>query len=168
MALLKDTVMAAELGDVSGRAILREATVLLPVASVWRLWTTQEGVTEWLVSAANVELRIGGPYEFYFQPGGPEGSRGGEGCRVLSYLPERMLSFTWNAPPIYPQERGKRTWVVLELIAIGPAETHVRLTHLGWPESGWTDDSKWPDVFAYFDSAWTSVLEAFSEFCARE
>jgi len=160
MAPLDTTIMAAEPGDVSDRTIVRQATVDLPIREVWRLWTTEDGVTEWLVSSAAVQLQIGGAYEFNFAPEAPEGSRGGEGCRVLSYLPERMLSFTWNAPPSYPEERGKRTWVVIELNESGTGETHVRLTHLGWPESGWHDGGKWPEVFAYFESAWKHVLAA--------
>jgi uncharacterized protein YndB with AHSA1/START domain len=159
----EDTRLAATAGDVSERAIEREADVDLPVTEVWRLWTTEEGITEWSVAAANVELAVGGRYELFFDADGAPGTRGGEGNRVLGYLPPRMLSFTWNAPPLFPEERERRTWVVVELAPAGDTSTHVRLTHLGWPDSGWSDGSRWPEVFAYFERAWTNVLAALVE-----
>ena len=39
-------------------------------------------------------------YELHFLEDAPEGRRGSESCRVLAFVPERLLSFTWNAPPV--------------------------------------------------------------------
>lgn len=144
----------------SDREIVRECTVELPVAEVWRLWTTSEGVSEWLVENNRVELRVGGPYEFYFNADGPSGERGGEGCKILSFLPERMLSFTWNAPPHLDHTRSRHTHVVVEFDARGPERTHVRLTHLGWPTDEVDSHPQWPETIAYFGGAWTNVLKA--------
>ncbi len=34
---------------------------------------------------------------------------------------------------------------------------------LGWPESGLENpDSQWPGTFAYFEDAWTFVMDLFS------
>lgn len=162
-----ETHMAAGPGDVSARAIEREAVVDLPAPEVWRLWTTEAGLTDWLVGGANVSLAVGGPYELFFATDAPEGERGGEGCRVLSYLPERIVSFTWNAPPSFPEEREKRTWVVVELEPAGGDATRVRLTHLGWPKSGLDGQGRWGDVFAYFERAWTSVMKALEAYASE-
>jgi hypothetical protein len=90
-----------------------------------------------------------------FAPDLPAGSQGSEGCTVLSFLPGRMLSFTWNAPPKFPAVRngGARTFVVVELQPLGPGKTQVALTHLGWREG-----PEWDQVYAYFDRAWEVVL----------
>jgi len=152
--------LAASPDDLSERQIVHEAVVAASPAEVWPLWTTSEGLAAWLLPDSHVELRIGGPFELYFMPEAPEGTRGSEGCRILSYVPERMLSFTWNGPPVLPETREARTWVVLDLDAV-EGGTRVRVTHLGWPESGWsTEGSQWPDTFAYFEAAWAKVLEA--------
>lgn len=165
--MFEDTEMAAGFGDVSERAIEREAVVALPPSEVWRLWTTDAGLCEWLVGGANVALAVGGAYELFFAADAPAGERGGEGCRVLAYLPERMVSFTWNAPPSFPEERRLRTWVVVELLPTGSGATRVRLTHLGWPESGWRGEGRWPEVYAYFERAWTSVMRALESHAAE-
>ncbi len=149
----------------SARAVVHEALFPATPSELWPLWTTTDGITTWLVGTAKIELRLGGPYELHFVDEMPEGSRGSEGCRVLSFLPERMLSFTWNAPPHFEQ-RSAHTWVVVEF---EPTEggTQLRLTHLGWPEAGWSDGSTRPDVYVYFERAWGMVFAALKAHLER-
>ena len=150
--------LAASADDRSERAIVCEVTVPLPPARVWALWTTEAGLASWL-SPAKVDLRPGGAYEVYFDEAAPLGSRGGEGVRVLAFLPERMLAITWNSPPHLATTRDQRTQVVVEFADVAGG-THVRLTHHGWPASGLADAaSEWPATFAYFERAWGMVTK---------
>lgn len=137
------------------RRIVKEVVVDAPRDSVWDVWTTPEGITSFFSPEANVELKVGGRFEMLFNPDkAMAGSRGGEGCRILSYLPKEMLTFSWNAPPQYAEARRYRTRVVLQFSDAGPGATRVKLTHLGWgPEPIWND------VYDYFDSAWGRVME---------
>jgi len=150
-------------GDVSPRELRHERVIPRPRAEVWTLWATAEGVTRWLVDQAKIELRPGGLYEVYFLLAAPEGSRGSETCRVLSFLPERMLSFTWNAPPHLARTRHLHTWVVVEL-ADAPGGTRVTLTHSGWPRSGLASEPQWEETFSYFDRAWPKALDALEAY----
>ncbi len=150
-------LVEARAGDVSERVIRCETDVALPRSEVWTLVTTSEGVASWFAPEANVELRIGGIFEVRFLLDQPVGLRGSETCRILSFLPERMLSFTWNAPPHLPRTRWRHTWVVVELADAG-AGTEVTLTHTGWPASGLRDDPDWRATFDYFAEAWPRVL----------
>jgi uncharacterized protein YndB with AHSA1/START domain len=136
------------------RAIVLEQVIDAPVAKVWPAWTTSEGVRSFLGINANIELKLGGRYEFLFLPGETVGNQGGEGNQVLSYVPERMVSFTWNAPPQFPSMRLHRTFVVLEFEADGD-QTKLRLRHAGWRSGG-----EWDAVYAYFERVWPSVLGA--------
>ncbi len=134
------------------RSLAKTTEVAASPHEVWSAWTSKEGLDSWWGPAhANVELRIGGPFELHFSLDLPEGSRGSEGCRVLAYVPGESLSFTWNAPPTLPL-RAANTWVVITFI-----ETHegtsVRLVH-----TGFLDGPDWDDYMAYFDSAWSAVL----------
>ena len=145
----------AEVGD---EDLVFTRTVSMDVESAWRLWTTSEGLESWLCPAAKVELRIGGPFEIYFMPDAPEGERGSDGCKVLSFLKNRMLSFTWNAPPSIPETRSARTFVVVEWEPKGD-KTLVTLTHSGWPTD--RSEGRWNETYAYFGEAWKAVMEAF-------
>ena len=151
------SLVAAAAGDLSPRAIHHEVMVKRPRSEVWKQWTTEEGL-RFAVKESKVELRPGGMYEWYFLLENPPGSRGGEGCRILSFLPEKMLTFTWNAPPHLPRPRTQYTWVVVSF-EDAPGGTRVQLDHLGWPASGLSSEPQWEETFKYFERAWGEVMK---------
>ena len=137
------------------RVLRKEVIVSAPVSAIWKAWTTNEGLESFFCKKANVALKVGGPYELAMTLDLPVGQRGTEGCHVLSYVPERMLSFEWNAPPTIPALRDANalTHVVVEFRPIGGGVSEVRLSQLGWGEG---DD--WDKCYGYFDRAWSNVL----------
>jgi uncharacterized protein YndB with AHSA1/START domain len=140
--------------DVGNKRVVKEATVAAPVAAVWRAWTDPAIISEFFAPRASVELRVGGAYEMLFLLDAPEGQRGCEGCTVLSYVPEQMLSFSWSAPPKFAQTRPLHTWVVLQFEPVSEASARVRLTHVGFGRG-----DEWDAVHAYFERAWGSVMQ---------
>ena len=94
--------------------------------------------------------------------------RGSDRCRILSFLPERMLSFSWNSPPNQPYTRLRHTHVVVEFDELDDTSTHVRLSHLGWPEQDWLEHAEeWQETYAYFQSAWGQVMRLLEEYAAE-
>lgn len=136
------------------RQLRKQAVIEASRQAVWDAWTRSDVLTTWFAPYANIELRVGGKYEILFgPPDAPLDTRGAEGCRVLSYLPMEMLSFSWNAPPSIPEARKYRSRVVLQFADAPGGGTEVTLTQLGFgPEP------MWDEVYQYFDRAWGSVL----------
>lgn len=134
--------------DLSPRVIHHEVIVPRARAQAWKQWTTVEGL-RFLVKDAQVDLRPGGLY-------------GGEGCRILSFLPERMLSFSWNAPPELARTRKQYTWVV---VGFEDAEkgTRVTLDHLGWPAQGLVVEQQWAETYKHFERAWGEVMKQLAK-----
>lgn len=129
-----------------------------PVGDVWDAWTTSDGFDAAFDGPTlhDVRLEVGGPYEVHWDPSAEEGSRGSEGCTVLSFIPERMLSFTWNAPPSLGEMRGKHTYVVIDFLPLGDDLTRVTLRHTGFGEG-----PEWEPVREYFEPAWPWVMDQF-------
>lgn len=142
----------------SDKAIVKDVTIPASVSDVWRAWTTTDGLKSFFSPNARVELRPGGPIEVLFLSDRPYGLKGSEDCLILSYLPERMLSFEWNAPPDFGPLRDIRTIVVISFESISSGETRLIFEHRGW---GTGDD--WDRLFAYFDRAWGYVLTNLKE-----
>ncbi len=140
---------------ISNRKIVKTVTVFSEVESVWQKWTTHEGLLTFFGEDNRIELTPGGPYEIFFDMESPIGLRGSEGCKVLSFIPNKMISFTWNAPPKFANARGSdyHTWVVVEFEPVCENFTKITLTHMGWPE-----EEAWDGVYIYFDEAWDKVL----------
>lgn len=133
-------------GDV--RSFALDATIDAPVEMVYWAWSTSDG-WEAVYADGNptvhgdIALAIGGRYEWLFN-----GVVGSNGCQVLSYVPNKMLSFSWNAPPTH-STRPFRTWVVVDFEAAGEESTRLRLTHLGFGEG-----PEWDKSMDYFQRAW--------------
>lgn len=160
------TLAPASRADDALAPIEASAVIDAPIAEVWHAWTTSEGLESFLVEKANIELRPGGPYEIFFSMQAPEGARGSENCSVLSFLPNQMLSFQWNAPPKFEHARFIHTWVVVNFEELSPSRTRVDLTHLGFAENAADNPDhteEWKQVRAYFTNAWPSVMNALTE-----
>jgi len=136
------------------RELKKEVTINGPVSEVWRLWTTEQGITSFFAPQAKVELKVGGFFEMYFMPDQPYGSRGAEGCRILEFEPEKSLSFSWNAPPSIPalRDAGEMTRVDLEFTPVDGR------THVAFRQHELGEGADWDAYYDYFDNAWSYVL----------
>jgi uncharacterized protein YndB with AHSA1/START domain len=135
------------------RAITHAVIVKASAAEAYRLFTTKEGVTSFFAPDAIVEARVDGLFEMHLNPFAALGDKGGDGMRFLALQENKMLSFTWNAPPSLPEARKQRTVVIVRFIEKSPTETEVRLHHTGWGEGG-----EWDKAFDYFSRAWPAIL----------
>lgn len=142
----------------TNKVLTKSVLVAATVDEVWRAWTTLEGIKTFFAPDARLDIRPHGRYEILFDPGEPEGRKGAEGCTVLSYVPLKMFSFTWGAPPEFPKARKEvAQWVVLFFDEVGQSRTLVR-----FQEFGWKDDEEGEQVYDYFNQAWELVLARLS------
>jgi uncharacterized protein YndB with AHSA1/START domain len=146
-------LLAASVSWAQERQISKEVVVKAPVAAVFQAWSTSEGVASFFGPEAKVEPRSGGLYEVYMNPYAAPGMKGADDMRVMAIQPDRMISFTWNAPPHLAETRAQRTLVIVRTLPEGEGQTRVRLTHVGWGDGG-----QWDQTYAYFDRAWGNVL----------
>lgn len=144
------------------RAIVKRVEVQASLDDVWTRWTTKRGLEGFFAPNCEIELWPGGQLDIWFFPDNPPGTRGAEGLEVLSFLPQRMLSFEWDAPPHLPEVRSHRNWVVVTFEALEGGDTAVELHHLGWKQG-----DQWDQAFTYFDGAWEVVLGRFEQCMGR-
>lgn len=133
----------------------KEISINAPVDAVWNVWTSEDGLA-FISPESNIDLRIGGAYE-WFLGGEPDelGKRGGEGSHILAFLPNKMIAFSWTFPPDVPELRNidERTQVVV-LLDEADGQVRVRLYAHGWQEG-----EPWQRGWEYFDRAWGFVLD---------
>lgn len=158
---IDDSLFVASGSDI--RSISVERLMDASPQAVWEAWTTEDG---WKTTygpdrpelKANIELAVGGKYEWLF-----DGNIGSNDCQVLSYLPPRMLSFSWNAPVALAQTRSKRTWMVIEIEPGDNGKSLVRATQLGFGAG-----PDWDQTKDYFEQGWAIVLDRMAEGFARQ
>ncbi len=147
-------VFLVNMAQAEERAIDEKVTVKAGVAEVWKAWTTSEGIKTFFAPDAKVELRVDGPFQIYINPLAEPGMRGADDMRIIGFQEQKMLSFTWNAPPSLPEARKQRSVVIVRFISRGDDLTDVTIHHVGWGEGG-----EWDKAYAYFSKAWPSVLK---------
>jgi len=150
-------MLQAMIASASESPIELSVTVKAPVAEVWKAWTTSEGIVGFFAPEARVQARPDGPFVIIMDPYAEPGLQGADDMRVLAVETERLLSFTWNAPPSLPEARQQRTVVVLRF-APDAEGTRLTLSHLGWGSGG-----EWPKARAYFERAWPNVLKQLQQ-----
>lgn len=135
------------------KAIRLEIVVNAPVEKVWQAWTTRDGIKSFFAPDCDIDLRVLGKYDILFAPSAPVGLRGAEGNLLLAIQQRKMLSFTWDAPPSFPEIRKQRTTVVIRFVSLGQDKTRLIFRQHGWGEG---DD--WDKVHEYFVRAWGDVV----------
>ena len=146
-------------------SIIKERTINKSPEYIYQLWTTSDGLNNFFSVENDIEIIPNGKYEIYFTKESPIGLRGSEGCKVLSFIPNRMFSFTWNTPPSLLDLRnsGYYTWVVITFDEIEVNKTLVKLYNLGYPL-----DKKWNRGYQYFEKAWDIVMNELEEYCNKK
>jgi uncharacterized protein YndB with AHSA1/START domain len=150
-AMLHGSSTATDAKSGQPRMVRVEGVVNAPVSEVWRVFTTSEGAMEFFAEKANIRLALGGPYEIQFDP--KDDRSGTKGLKILSFAPEEMISFQWNAPPEMPEVRNGSTWVVVQMRPEGTGRTHVTISHLGWKEG-----AEWDQAYAHFTQGWGELI----------
>ena len=116
------------------RTICKEAVVPAPPSTVWPLLSTTEGLRSWAAPVAAIDLRIGGTWETSYRRDARLGDPGNIRNRVLSFLPEHMLSIVVDSAPAgFPEPILVRTiWTVIELEPVRDEQTRVRVSMTGY------------------------------------
>lgn len=129
-----------------------EILLQAPVHDVWKRWTSVEGIKSFFAPDANLNIQPNGDYEIFFFPENPPGMRGADGQKVMAVQEMKMLSFTWNFPPLLPDIREQRTLVVLRFREENGG-THLTLNQMGFGEG-----EIWQKGYEYFEHAWRDLV----------
>lgn len=146
-------LQTVEAGQELDKAIRLEIVVNAPVEKVWRAWTTRDGIKSFFAPDCDIDFRVLGKYDILFAPSAPAGLRGAEGNLLLAIQQGKMLSFTWDAPPKFPEIRKQRTTVVIRFVPLDENKTRLVFRQYGWGEG-----DGWDNVREYFVSAWGDVV----------
>lgn len=140
---------------VSAQELEIRASVIVnaPPSEVYNAWTTTEGIKTFFAPGGNIELKENGLYEIYMLPNAEPGQRGADSMRVMAFEKDKMLAFTWNAPPYMPEFRYQRTHVQLFFEEAEGNKTKVTFIHDGFGTS-----EGWKKVHQYFSNAWINVV----------
>jgi len=130
----------------------------------FEMFTINRHLEKWLTQAAEVEPRIGGKYELFWNPEDKENDST-IGCKILALHPNNLLSFEWKGPKQFKHfmnEMRPLTNVVVFFTSSAKA-TEVYLLH-----TGWRNTPEWEEARQWFDKAWAMAFSELQKYIGGE
>ena len=140
--------------------VVTTGIVNAPVAEVWKVWTTKEGIESWMVAKTEFELRVGATWKTSYSKDSTLDDDAAIHHTILAYDPDRMFSFrTIKTPKNFPFPNAiAKTWTVVYLEAVGDRQTRVTVRMLGY-----TDDEESQKMRTFFERGNQQTLDSLIE-----
>ncbi len=137
------------------RLLQSSIVIEAPAAALWKSFTDPADYRRWAGGVAAVDLRIGGSFEASYDPDGKIGDANNIRHRIIAFTPERLIVFQNLQAPGLPGENLYRgTAIVLQYEPLGPNETRVTVSHVGFgPGAGYDP------LYAFFKAGDARMLQ---------
>ena len=131
-------------------------TVNADARDLFEMLTVSRKLESWLTMEADVEPRVGGKYELFWNPKEREFDST-IGCRITAIVRDKLLAFEWKGPKQYAgfmNVADPLTHVVVFLIPVDENKTELHLIH-----SGWRGTPEWEKARRWFENLWGPCLQ---------
>jgi len=137
--------------------IVTEAVIAAPVAEVWKVWTTKEGIESWMVAKTEIDLRVGGIWRTSYNKSSNLDDEESIRHTILAFDPQKMFSMRTVKPPKnFPFPNAiLKTWTVVYFEPIEGSRTKVTAHMLGF-----TDDEESQKMRAFFEAGNRTTLDS--------
>lgn len=125
----------------------------------FEMFTVNAKLQTWLTEVAEVELRVGGRYELFWEPEDRE-NNSTIGCHITAFEADQFLSFEWRSPKQFKHfanQADPLTHVIVFFVPIQDG-TQVHLIH-----SGWRSSPEWIEAMQWQQRAWCVAFDALEK-----
>jgi uncharacterized protein YndB with AHSA1/START domain len=136
--------------------VVTEGFVGAALDTVWRAWTTNEGMRAWLTPKADVDLRVGGLIRTNYRENEVLGDPGTIVYTIREIEPQRRLAFQITTPPrSFPFPTAVRDMTTtVYFAAVDERTSAIRIV-----DSGFTSDAESQRMRAFFVDGDAITLE---------
>ena len=129
-------------------------------SKAFEMFTVNRHLEKWLTQVADVEPKVGGKYELFWNPEDKENDST-IGCKILAIHPSRFLCFEWKGPKQFKHFMNERRPLTNVAIFFVPSSegTEAHLLH-----TGWGDTPEWEEARRWFEKAWTMTLSELQKY----
>lgn len=128
--------------------------------TAYKMFTVNKHLEKWLTQMADVEPKIGGRYELFWNPKNKIDDST-IGCKILALVPGKLLCFEWKGPKQFQHfmnnVRPLTNVAVFFTSFQSGAEVHILHT-------GWRDTVEWREARLWFDRTWQTALSELQDY----
>lgn len=136
------------------RVIYLSVLLKCDAKKAFEMFTVNRHLERWLTKLANVEPKVGGKYELFWNP---EDKKNDStiGCRLLAINPSKFLAFEWKGTKQFKHFMNEVRPLTNVAVSFVPQQegTEVHLLHTGWRET-----SEWEEARQWFHRTWAEAL----------
>lgn len=140
----------------NSRDIIYDDVWNIPVADAWSYWTSNQRLETWLTVKANVQPKIGGAYELFWNPQTPN-ENSTIGCKITTIVPNKLLAFEWKGAVPFADIMNVEplpTWASVSFENVSPSQTAIHFRH-----TGWSDSAHWQEARKWQQGAWNGAFQ---------
>lgn len=128
--------------------------------SAFEFFTVNKHLQKWLTNLADVEAKIGGKYELFWNLDDKENDST-VGCKVLAIALNRFLCFEWKGPRQFKHFMNdvRPLTNVIVFFVPTPEGTEIHLLH-----TGWRDTTEWEEARKWFQKTWMMALSELKNY----
>lgn len=149
--------------QITDEVIHVSALIQTSPAHAFAYFTDDALLKSWLTAEAEVEPRVGGKYELYWEPSDRE-NNSTIGCRITALAPAQFLAFQWRSPTqfkSFANAADPLTHVAVMFVPEGSG-TRVHLVH-----SGWRSGPQWEEARVWQEQAWSGAFKELERAATR-
>ena len=132
------------------------------VSEAFNFFTINKKLESWLPEKAEVDPKVGGKYELFFDPKNRE-INSTIGCNITSFKKDKFISFEWKGPERFQSFMNFCNPLTHVVVVFSSSSDDPKKTTLFLFHSGWRDDPDWQKARDYFENAWSAALTNLKE-----
>lgn len=144
---------------VEDRIVTVSALLAVSPERAFDYFTTNALLEIWLTAEANVEARVGGPYELFWVPEDRE-NNSTIGCRVTAVAPGQLIAFQWRSPEQFKAFANGADPLTHAVVLFAPEGTGTRVHVV---HSGWRSGPEWEEARVWQERAWTAAFRKLAQ-----
>lgn len=142
------------------KIIVTTANINCTGDEAFNMFTENKHLEKWLTAKADVELKVGGKYELFWEPDDPE-NNSTIGCKVLAFEAPDYITFEWRGPKQYKHFMNNVRPLTQVTVLFREVDDKTRVTLM---HSGWRDSSEWEEARQYFVNAWAGAFQQLEDY----
>ena len=132
------------------------------ISTAFDLFTINKLLESWLTEKAEVDPKVGGTFELFWNPMKKE-INSTIGCKITGIEKDKFVSFDWKGPiefQSFMNDVDPLTHIIVFFSHNDndPSKTIIHLFHTGWRK-----DPDWQKARDYFENAWLKALQGLKE-----
>ena len=130
--------------------------------TAFSMFTKNELLESWLTVKAEVDPKLGGKYELFWEPEHRE-SNSTIGCRITGIEKDRYISFDWKGPIDFESFMNSADPLTHVIVFFSQNDPDSNKTNIHLYHTGWRSGSEWQKARNYFQNAWSKALRILKE-----